>query len=106
MEITAKDILSDENLRILLCEAIAKELVEKNFFENVAKYDDYGCERGFDECLKPELLNLIRKTARDVAVEEAKKILADDYDIKRSIRETIKSYIVSQFEEMVKNANK
>lgn len=106
MEITAKDILSDENLRILFCEALARELVEKKFFQDIPTYDDDGCQRGFETILKPELENKIKEEVTYLVTKEAKKPLTDDYEIKRSIRETIKKYIVSQFEEMVKNANK
>ena len=106
MEITAKDILSDENLRIPFCEALARELVEKNFFQDIPIYDDYGFQRGFETILKPEVENQIKEEVTHLVTKEAKKLLTDDYEIKRSIRETIKNYIVSKFEEMVKNANK
>lgn len=106
MEITAKDILSDENLRIFFCEALARELVEKNFFQDIPTYDDYGCHRGFETVLKPELENQIKEEVTCLVIKEAKKLLEDDYEIGRAIKETIKNYIVSKFEEMVKNANK
>lgn len=106
MEISIKDILEDNGAKSCLCDCIAEKLVEKAFFETTPIYDDFGSERGFDEFIKPELENLIRKQARDVCVEEAKKLLENDYEIKKEIRDTIRKYIVEQFDKMVSNANK
>lgn len=106
MEISIKDILEDNGAKSCLCDCIAEKLVEKGLFETTPLYDDFGSQCGFDECIKPELENLIRKQARDVCVEEAKKLLKDDYEIKKAIRDTIRNYIIEQFEKMVSNANK
>lgn len=86
--------------------SIGKRIGRKNFFQDIPTYDDYGCHRGFETVLKPELENQIKEEVTHLVTKEAKKLLSDDYEIKLSIRETIKNYIVSQFEEMVKNANK
>lgn len=102
MEIQVKDLLNDDATRACLCECIAEKLVENHFFEEVEKVDFNGCVVGYDKALKEDVENTLKNVALEVATKETLKLLEDDYAIKNKIRETIKNYIVEQFNSMVK----
>lgn len=100
MEITLKDLLEDDNVRASLCDCLAEKIVNHINKETEEEYDDYGNVSGVLEVLKDDIENSVRGVAREVAVQETTKMLKDDYEIKRTIRECCKNYIVQQFNEM------
>ena len=102
MEIKIQDLLNDDETRACLCECIAEKLVENHFFEEVGKVDFNGCVVGYDKALKEDIENKLQKVALEVATRETLEMLKNNYYIKNKIRETIKNYIVEQFNQMVK----
>lgn len=102
MNIDLKDLLADEPTRVCLCQAIAEKLVENRFFEDVEKFDYNGCCTGFEEALREDISNTIKNVALEKAIKETEDMLKNDYDIRNKIRETIRNYIVEQFNLMTK----
>ena len=102
MDIQLKDLLNDDKTRACLCECIAEKLVENRFFEDVEKFDYNNCCVGFEEALREDISNTIKNVALEKAIKETEDMLKNDYDIRNKIRETIRNYIVEQFNLMTK----
>lgn len=102
MRISIKDILNDTNAMCCLCDMIAEKLVNKGLFDNGEIYDLDGTLRGVEEILKDGIKEKIQPVAEKIITSETEKMLKEDWALKQAIRETIKKYIVNQFDEMTK----
>ena len=74
----------------------------KIVFWRCDKIDYNGCCVGFEEALREDISNTIKNIALEKAIKETEDMLNNDYDIRNKIRETIRNYIVEQFNLMTK----